>query len=40
MGKLMFGKIRDNTADIQVCFMRDKVTFNTGRELVQSVVIG
>jgi len=39
MGKLMFGKIRDNTADIQFCCMRDKVTFNTGRELVQSVII-
>lgn len=40
MGKLMFGKLRDNTGDIQMCFARDKVIFNTGRELVEKVIIG
>lgn len=40
MWKMLFGKIRDNTQDIQVCFVKDKVTFNTGRELVENVVIG
>lgn len=39
MGKLTFGKIRDHTGDIQMCFMRDKVDFNTGREIVQSITI-
>jgi|TARA_Y100001960_G_scaffold320429_1_gene393274 hypothetical protein len=36
---MLFGKIRDNTQDIQICFVKDKVTFNTGRELVENVVI-
>jgi lysyl-tRNA synthetase class 2 len=40
MWKLTFAKIRDNTWDIQVCFMRDKVNFNTGRELVNELEIG
>lgn len=40
MWKLTFAKIRDNTWDIQVCFMRDKINFNTGRELVQELEIG
>ena len=31
MWKLTFAKIIDNTWDIQVCFMRDKVDFNTGQ---------
>ena len=39
MGKLAFGKIRDHSGDIQLCFMRDKVDFNTGREIVQSIQI-
>lgn len=39
MGKLVFGKIRDHSGDIQMCFMRDKVNFNTGREIVQSIEI-
>jgi lysyl-tRNA synthetase class II len=39
MGKLDFGKIRDHSGDIQMCFMRDKVDFNTGREIVQSITI-
>lgn len=28
-GKLMFSKIRDNTSEIQICFMKDFVVFNT-----------
>lgn len=39
MGKLVFGKIRDHSGDIQMCFMRDKVNFNTGREVVESIEI-
>ena len=39
MGKLVFGKIRDHSGDIQMCFMRDKVDFNTGKEIVQSLEI-
>lgn len=39
MWKLVFAKLRDNTWDIQICFMRDKVFFNTGRKLVESIEI-
>ena len=39
MWKLAFWKLRDNTWDIQMCFMRDKVNFNTGREIVQTITI-
>jgi len=39
MWKLTFAKIRDNTGDIQVCFMRDKVDFNTGKKVVQELEI-
>ena len=39
MWKLTFAKIRDNTWDIQVCFMRDKVIFNTWREKVSELEI-
>ncbi len=38
-GKLAFAKIRDNTWDIQVCFMRDLIKFNTGRKVVESITI-
>ena len=38
-GKLAFAKLRDNTADIQICFMRDLLKFNTGREIVESIAI-
>jgi len=38
-GKLTFAKIRDNTWDIQISFMRDKVVFNTWREVVESIEI-
>lgn len=39
MWKLTFAKLRDNTGDIQVCFMRDMVNFNTGRKLVAELEI-
>lgn len=39
MGKLLFAKIRDNTGDIQVCFMKDAVIFDTGKEKVESIVV-
>jgi len=39
MWKLLFTKLRDNTADIQVCFMRDKVIFNTWKKLVEEIDI-
>jgi len=38
-GKLTFAKIRDHSGDIQVCFMRDLVKFNTGREVVEEIVV-
>lgn len=37
--KLTFAKLRDNTADMQISFMRDKVIFNTWRELVEKIEI-
>lgn len=39
MGKLLFWKIRDNTADIQVCFMKGVIDFNTGREVIQEISV-
>jgi lysyl-tRNA synthetase class II len=39
MGKMLFGKIRDHSGDVQICFVKDKTTFNTGRELVESITI-
>lgn len=39
MGKLVFSKIIDHTGEIQVCFQRDKVVLNTGKETVTSIVI-
>ncbi len=39
MGKLVFWKIRDNTDDIQVCFMREKIKFNTWKDLVEELEI-
>ncbi|MDD5212975.1 MAG: lysine--tRNA ligase [Candidatus Gracilibacteria bacterium] len=39
MGKLVFGKIRDFSGDIQISFMRDKVIFNTGKEIVENIII-
>ena len=39
MWKLTFAKLRDHSSDIQVCFMKGKVWFNTGREVVESIKI-
>ena len=39
MWKLDFWKLRDNTWDIQICFLRDKLNFNTGREIVEKMII-
>lgn len=39
MWKLCFAKLRDNSWDIQISFMRDKVIFNTGKELVEKITI-
>lgn len=38
-GKLAFAKIRDHSGDIQVCFVKDKVSLNTGREVVQKLTL-
>jgi len=38
-GKLTFAKIRDNTSTIQVCFMRDLISFNTGTKVVKEIEI-
>lgn len=39
MGKLLFAKIQDYTGDIQVCFMKDAVKFNTGKNTVENILI-
>jgi len=39
MWKLVFWKLRDNTWDIQICFAKDKVVFNTGRENTTEIVL-
>ena len=33
-GKISFGKIIDHKDQIQVCFMKDKLEFNTGRKII------
>lgn len=33
-GKMSFGKIIDHKDQIQVCFMKDKLEFNTGRKII------
>ena len=38
-GKLAFAKLRDHSGDIQICFMRDLIKFDTGREVVESINI-
>lgn len=40
MGKLAFAKLRDHSGDIQICFQKGNVTFNTGRELVEDIEVG
>lgn len=37
MWKLIFANIQDNTWSIQICFMKQKVKFNTWKELVDSL---
>lgn len=37
--KLAFAKIKDNTSDIQICFVRDKVLLNTWKEIVSEIEI-
>lgn len=39
MWKLLFAKIRDNTWDIQICFQKEKINFNTWRKIVESIEI-
>jgi len=43
MGKLVFAKLRDHSWDIQVCFMKDMVSFETGlgwdRSRISSLLI-
>jgi len=43
MGKLIFAKLRDHSGDIQVAFMKDKVSFETGlgwdRSRISSLLI-
>jgi len=39
MWKLLFITIRDHKWDIQVCFMKDKIIFNTGKEEVSEIQI-
>lgn len=39
MWKLIFWKIMDNSSQIQVCFMKDKLVFNTGKSLVSELEI-
>ncbi|NDK07771.1 lysine--tRNA ligase [Candidatus Gracilibacteria bacterium] len=38
-GKLAFAKLKDNSGIIQVCFMNDKIVFNTGRKIVENIEI-
>ncbi|MBW7954360.1 lysine--tRNA ligase [Candidatus Gracilibacteria bacterium] len=38
-GKLAFAKIMDQTGIIQICFIKDKVLFNTGKKVVESILI-
>ena len=37
MWKLTFAKIRDNSSDIQICFSKNSVKFNTGREVIDEI---
>ncbi|ATU05507.1 lysine--tRNA ligase [Candidatus Gracilibacteria bacterium HOT-871] len=39
MGKLLFGKIIDNSGAIQILFKKDSVLFNTGKEIVENIKI-
>lgn len=37
--KLAFWKIKDNTWTIQICFVKDKIKFNTWKEIIESLII-
>ena len=37
MWKLLFSKLRDHSGDIQLCFQKWNVVFNTGRETVEAL---
>ncbi len=39
MGKLVFAKIIDHSGEIQVCFMKGAVEFNTWKELVENILV-
>jgi len=39
MWKLTFVKLRDQSADIQICFARDMLDFNTGKQIVKNLEI-
>lgn len=38
-GKLAFAKIMDHSGTIQICFMKDKFKFNTGTNVVDSLIV-
>ena len=38
-GKLAFAKLRDHSWDMQICFMRDLLKFNTGRNVVETISV-
>lgn len=38
-GKLAFAKILDHSGSMQICFMKDKCSFHTGKSIVQSMII-
>ena len=38
-GKLAFAKIRDHTGTFQICFMKDVIRFDTGREILENITL-
>lgn len=38
-GKLAFAKVMDQSGTLQICFMKDKFQFHTGKDLVDSLII-
>lgn len=39
MGKLVFDTIRDHSGDLQICFMKWNVRFNTGKDVVEEIEV-
>jgi lysyl-tRNA synthetase class II len=39
MGKLSFAQLRDGSDDIQIAFVKDLCSFNTGKEIQESCQI-